>query len=119
MRRVLAHVGLLRGLAVPPPTATRLTALGDDDYYVYASESGVFEPLTELGEEVAAGQPAARIHLHHTPWREPVFLRFARAGFVLCKRIPARCERGDCLFHLATDLHDRTESRSADGEHAT
>ncbi|HJS32971.1 MAG TPA: succinylglutamate desuccinylase/aspartoacylase family protein, partial [Alphaproteobacteria bacterium] len=67
MRRVLAHVGLLRGLAVPPPTATRLTELGDDDYYVYASESGVFEPLTELGDEVTAGQPAARIHLHHTP----------------------------------------------------
>jgi len=23
---------------------------------------------------------------------------------VLCKRVPARCERGDCLFHLATDI---------------
>jgi len=20
------------------------------------------------------------------------------------KRVPARCERGDCLFHLATDI---------------
>ena len=25
------------------------------------------------------------------------------AGFVLCKRIPGRTMRGDCLFHLASD----------------
>jgi predicted deacylase len=103
MRRVLAHVGLLQG-EVPPPTPTRLTEIGGDDYYVYASEGGLFEPLAELGEEVKAGQPAARIHFHHTPWREPDLLRFRRDGLVLCKRVPARCERGDCLFHLATDI---------------
>jgi len=103
MRRVLAHIGLLQG-AVPPPTATRLTEIGGDDYYVYASDGGLFEPLVDLGSEVTAGQPAARIHFHHTPWREPEVLSFKRAGLVLCKRVPARCERGDCLFHLATDI---------------
>ncbi|TMJ24736.1 MAG: deacylase, partial [Alphaproteobacteria bacterium] len=105
MRRVLAHIGLLQG-AVPPPTATRLTEIGGDDYYVYASDGGLFEPLVDLGAEVTAGQPAARIHFHHTPWREPEVLSFKRAGLVLCKRVPARCERGDCLFHLATDLEE-------------
>jgi predicted deacylase len=103
MRRVLAHIGLLQG-AVPPPTATRLTEIGGDDYYVYASDGGLFEPLVDLGSEVTAGQPAARIHFHHTPWREPEVVPFKRDGLVLCKRVPARCERGDCLFHLATDL---------------
>jgi predicted deacylase len=103
MRRVLAHIGLLQG-PVPAPTPTRLTELGGDDYYVYASDGGLFEPLVELGDEVTAGQPAARIHFHHTPWREPEMLSFKRAGLVLCKRVPARCERGDCLFHLATDV---------------
>jgi len=103
MRRVLAHIGLLQG-PVPAPTPTRLTELGGDDYYVYASEGGLFEPLAELGDEIKKGQPAARIHFHHTPWRAPELLPFKRDGLVLCKRIPARCERGDCLFHLATDL---------------
>jgi predicted deacylase len=103
MRRVLAHVGLLQG-AVPPPSPTRLTEIGGDDYYVYASDSGLFEPLVDLGAEVKGGQPAARIHFHHTPWREPDLLTFKRSGLVLCKRVPARCERGDCLFHLATDI---------------
>ncbi len=103
MRRVLAHVGLLNG-PVPASTPTRLTEIGGDEYYVYASDGGLFEPLVELGDEVQAGQPAARIHFHHTPWREPDLLTFKRSGLVLCKRVPARCERGDCLFHLATDV---------------
>lgn len=103
MRRLLAHVGLLQGGA-PAPTPTRLTEIGGDDYYVYAPDGGLFEPLVDLGAEVAAGQPAARIHFHDTPWREPATVPFRRAGLVLCKRVPARCERGDCLFHLATDM---------------
>jgi predicted deacylase len=105
MRRVLAHVGLLQG-PVPDPTPTRLTELGGDDYYVYASDGGLFEPLVDLGDEVKKDQPAARIHFHHTPWREPETLVFKRDGLVLCKRVPARCERGDCLFHLATDFRE-------------
>jgi predicted deacylase len=103
--RALSHVGSLqKNVAVPPPRKTRLTELGGDDYYVYASEPGVYEPLVEPGDEVEADQPAARIHLFDAPWREPVLLKFARAAFVLCKRQPARCERGDCLFQLATDV---------------
>jgi predicted deacylase len=104
LKRLLAHVGLLHGMPVPEPAATRLTEVGGDDYYVYASEAGVFEPLVELGAEVDAGTPAARIHFPDSPWREPVLLKFQRAGLVICKRVPARCERGDCLFHLASDL---------------
>ncbi len=51
MRRVLAHIGLLQG-PVPAATPTRLTELGGDDYYVYASDGGLFEPLVELGAAV-------------------------------------------------------------------
>ena len=103
MRRVLAHIGLLQG-SVPAATQTRLTEIVGDAHYVYATDGGLFEPLVDLGAEVKAGQPAARIHFHHTPWREPEVVPFKRAGLVLCKRVPARCERGDCLFHLATDI---------------
>ena len=106
MRRVLQHIGLLKGVKAPARSTTRLTEIGGDDYYVYASDSGLFEPLVDLGAEVRKGQPACRIHFHHTPWREPEVLRFKRAGLVLCKRVPARCERGDCLFHLASDLKE-------------
>jgi hypothetical protein len=33
-----------------------------------------------------------------------VEITFKAAGIVMCKRIPARTKRGDCLFHLASDL---------------
>ncbi len=105
IRRALAHVGLLRdNFPVPPPVKTRLTEVGGDDYYVYASETGVFEPLVEPGDEVTVGGHSARIHFPDTPTRKPVELTFKRSGLVLCKRLPSRCERGDCLFHLGTDL---------------
>ena len=48
--------------------------------------------------------PPRGIHFPETPWAEPVTAHFARDGFVLCKRIPGRTMRGDCLFHLGTDV---------------
>jgi hypothetical protein len=45
-------------------------------------ERGLVEPLVELGDTVAAGQPAARVHFPDTPWREPAVVCFERAGFV-------------------------------------
>ena len=59
------------------------------DYYCYAPEPGLFEPLVELGAEVEAGAAAGAIHPHDTPWREPAIARFGRAGTVICKRVPA------------------------------
>jgi hypothetical protein len=66
-------------------------------------EAGVFEPVVELGDMVRAGDLAARIHNPETPWAAPGEARFERDGFVLCKRVPGRTMRGDCLFHLGTD----------------
>ena len=104
VRRVL-HA--LEVLASPPPPAehqTRLMQVSGQDYYCYAREGGLFEPLVELGTEVAAGTAAGAIHPHDTPWREPAITRFAGAGTVICKRVPGRVERGDCLYHLASEL---------------
>jgi hypothetical protein len=58
----------------------------------------------ELGDEVKAGQRAGFIHTPETPWQEPTEMTFTSDGLVICKRIPGRVERGDCLFHLGTDL---------------
>ena len=101
---VLVHMGILapeRGLAGEP---TRLLEVGGPDYFVYAPENGVFEPAADLGEIVSKGQLAGRIHFPETPGAPAVEFSFARAGFVLCKRVPARTMRGDCLFHLGSDV---------------
>ena len=103
LRNILAHMGILPpGAAQPGPT--RILDVHGPDYFVYASGPGVFEPLAEPGDTVCQGQPAARIHTPETPWAPADTVHFARDGFVLCKRVPGRTVRGDCLFHLGTDL---------------
>ena len=100
---LLNFIGLLNGPLVPdgPPAQTRFYSVSGSQHYVYAYDRGVYEPLVGLGEQVVAGQPAARIHFPDTPLREPVTAHFSAAGLVVCKRVPAAVERGDCLFHLA------------------
>ena len=65
-------------------------------------ERGLFEPLVEVGARVRAGQPAARLHFHAQPARAPQTLHFEIDATVLCQRVPALCEPGDCLFQLGT-----------------
>ena len=60
----------------------------------------VFEMLYE---RVKKGQPAGAVQFVDNPMREPVMAHFAHDGMIICKRVPGRVERGDCLFHLATD----------------
>ena len=105
VNNLLVHLGILPETdRMPAPGPCRYLEVGGADYYVYAPENGLFEPLVDLGQTVHAGQPAARIHFPETPWAEPVTAHFQRDGFVLCKRMPGRSMRGDCLFHLGTDV---------------
>jgi predicted deacylase len=103
LRNMLAHMGILPDSAAEPGPSRILDVRGPD-YFVYAPGTGLMEPLVEPGDTVVAGQPAARIHTPETPWAPAETVHFARDGFVLCKRMPGRTVRGDCLFHLGTDL---------------
>ncbi len=108
LRGVLRTVGSVPDHAVAaPPAPTRMMDVLGADYYAYSPDAGLWEPLADLGDEVRAGQPAALVHFPDTPWREPAETRFGHAGTVICKRIPGRVERGDCLFHLATDAEQQ------------
>lgn len=105
VRRVLKHLGSLPDIDLgedPPPT--RLMRIRGRDDFVHSPDYGLWEPLVELGDDVEAGQPAAAVYCPETPWRDPVFARFAAAGKVICRRVPGLVHRGDCLFHLVADL---------------
>ena len=107
VRRILRHLGVWHGPVGPdeaPAVESRVLTAHSWDFFTYAPEDGVFEPKVELGDEVEAGQLAGLIHEPETPWRAPAEVHFDVAGVVICKRIPGRTERGDCLFHLGTDL---------------
>jgi hypothetical protein len=104
VRRALKHLGSLPDIDVGedlPPT--RIMEVRGSDYYVYSPDYGLWEPLVDLGDDVHAGQAAAAVYCPQTPWREPLLAHFAKSGTVICRRVPGPVERGDCLFHLATD----------------
>ncbi len=104
VRRVLKHIAVLPDVDVgQDPLPTRIMEVCGSDYYVYSPDYGLWEPLVELGDDVCAGQAAAAVYCPQTPWREPVLTHFAQSGTIICRRVPGLVERGDCLFHLATD----------------
>ena len=82
---------------------------------MYAPDSGLFETYVDLGDEVKTGQPAGAIHFTDTPWREPSVAIFGRPGIVVCRRIPGRTQRGDCLFQLGSPVLRQNLARPVDG----
>lgn len=97
------------GMAAPPPPAaetapTRLMEIRGMDYYSLATDAGVFEPAVALGQSVAAGDVSGWIHFVDDPARPPATCHFGTAGMVVCIRHFGRCERGDCVAHLASDI---------------
>ncbi|MBV8564176.1 MAG: succinylglutamate desuccinylase/aspartoacylase family protein [Methylobacteriaceae bacterium] len=106
IRRFLAHFGILpKQAAKAAETPTRLMEIKGRHYYVYAPDHGVFEPAVDLGQDVSSGQLAGHVHFIDNPARPPVPCHFKASGMLICRRAMGRVERGDCVFHLATDVH--------------
>ncbi len=102
--RLLAHMWVIdKKLAPPVTTPMRTVAVPGPEHFVYAPDNGLFEPATELGDVIEAGQVCGHVHFIDDPAREPVPCHFKQAGFVVCKRHFGRVERGDCVAHLAID----------------
>jgi hypothetical protein len=105
MPRFLDHFGVMElPRDAPAPPETGLMEVRDRDYYVLAPEAGLFEPSVRLGDTIGAGQPAGQVHFVDNPGRPAVPCHFKADGMVICQRAMGRVERGDCVFHLATDL---------------
>ena len=106
LKNLLAHAGIIEasravGLFSGP---SRLMEIKSRDYYVYASEAGLFEPAVELGDSVRQGQLCGKVYFVDNPGRAPEACYFDGDGMVICKRHFGRVERGDCVVHLATDV---------------
>ena len=64
LRNTLVHVGILpEADRVPGPGRTRVVEVAGADYFTYAPDSGVFEPVAELGDEVGLGVHGSLIRL--------------------------------------------------------
>ena len=107
--RSLVHLGHLsarrKSIRIPPrPKKVRWIEIASRDNYLFAPDAGLFEPKVKLGRMVKKGGLYGLIHFVDDPLREPIEIRFKISGLMVCMRHPGRCERGDCLGHLATDI---------------
>ena len=111
LRNVLTHLGILAGKPVTRESLglgpTRwVQALAWEDYR-FAPESGVYENLVPLGEDVDAGQPVGAIHFLERPDREPVQVVANSAGVLIATRAPSVVAQGDCVACIAHDVDPR------------
>mgnify|MGYP001253590723 FL=1 len=83
---------------------SRMLHAPDFSFFCYAYWEGLFEPVAMLGSEVKKGDLAGYVHMPETPGAGPEAVYFDESGVVVCKRIPGRIRRGDCLYHLGCDF---------------
>ncbi len=112
LRNFLRHLGVLTGPVETRasrglPEAVILRAVDADDY-VLAPESGLFETLVSLGQDVAAGEVVGRLHFLERLDRAPVDVQVKTAGVVCSVRAIATTQQGDCLVVTARPC-DREE----------
>jgi N-alpha-acetyl-L-2,4-diaminobutyrate deacetylase len=107
LKNVLIQQGVLHGEFVPRSRPARwVQALSRDDYR-FAPESGIYENLVSLGEEVAANQPVGQLHFLERPDREPVAVIAPTAGVLIATRAPSLVAQGDCVACIAHDVDPR------------
>jgi predicted deacylase len=108
LRNVLIHLGVLQGEPVSrsdlglPPTRW-VQSLSREDY-LFATESGLYESLVDLGCEVEAGQPLGALHFPERPDREPTIIEAPSSGLLLAHRGPTLTRQGDLTACLAHDV---------------
>jgi N-alpha-acetyl-L-2,4-diaminobutyrate deacetylase len=107
LRNVLVQQGVLEGEFVPRSRPARWVQSLHRDDYRFAPESGIYETLLPLGEEVAANQPVGQIHSVERPDRAPVPVVALSPGVLIATRGPSLVAQGDCVACIAHDVDPR------------
>ena len=58
------------------------------DCFTFAEDDGLIEPLVDLGEPVASGQPVARIHRTTRTGLDPIELTATLGGILAARHFP-------------------------------
>jgi N-alpha-acetyl-L-2,4-diaminobutyrate deacetylase len=99
VRNLLIHAGILEGEMEMEPTV-RLAMPGDDCFVISTGE-GVVEMCRDLGEEVEADRPVARVYPPDRTGAEPVVYRARISGLLVGRHFPGLIKTGDCLAVIA------------------
>jgi len=103
LANVLRHVGVLRGEVTTRDVPGIIGRATDDENYLLAPESGLWETFVDLGERVVAGQPVGQIHFLERPDREPAVVCAENDGIVFVVRAIATTDQGDNVAVIARE----------------
>lgn len=104
--RVLKHLGVLPDddrFSVPAPSKGQTLEWGGYEFYAFAPEAGLFEPVVRLGDRIEDGQLCGHVHFIESPWRPSVPVHFKKGGLLICQRHFGRVEPGDCVAHTVIE----------------
>lgn len=96
---VLKHVGILAG-ELEVQTSIDLDT-GADGCFTASESEGLLEMLIDLGDDVKAGQPIARVHDIKRSGTEPAVYRAQVSGILTGRHFPGLIFMGDCLALVA------------------
>lgn len=97
----LKYAGILAGDLEAPGTDPVALDMPDSRSFLIARHAGLLEPLVELGDDVVAGEPVARVHAIERTAGETVEYQAPRDGIVLSRHVPSLIQMGDCMNVIA------------------
>ncbi len=107
---VMNHLGMLEG---EPNTRerrgeqpSRVMATPDMNSYTISDETGLFECLVTLGDNVEDGQLIGRIHSIEKTGLEPGLYYANRTGTLIGRHFPGLARPGDCLAVIGIDQEE-------------
>lgn len=82
---------------------TKLLTIPYDDCFLTAMESGLYEPVIDIGEAVSKNDVVGQIHFLPNLKRKPMLVKATHSGIIIAKRFPGRVQMGDCLNVIGMD----------------
>lgn len=102
VRNFLRAAGILAG---PPAAADTLKLeMPGSDCFVISESNGVLEPCVDLGQELRAGQPVARVYDGERTGVAPREYQALRDGILVGRHFPGLVRMGDCIAVVAVQV---------------
>jgi predicted deacylase len=108
IKNVLRHYGMLPGdiVKIDPsrPTAPRFMSAENLSDYIPCPQDGIWEPLVDVGADVADGELLGRLHDFSNHADEALEIRAHRSGILSTMHFAAICTKGATLYVISKEV---------------
>ena len=100
LQNTLYWAGILRERPEAGVADPQIVGATEEDDYLMAPVSGIFEPLCEMGDEVTAGDTLGQIHSLEEASREPHPVVALTSGMVMARRAIPLTKQGEMVMTI-------------------